>query len=385
MDALLLEWSGIVLRWLHILAALAWIGASIYLISWENKFNRDHQLGDHIEGEFWTIQGGDFYFVQKCRGAPAVLPEQLHWFKYEAYLTWISGFLMLIVHYYLRPETMLPTGSVLSPAMAIAASVTSLIGVWIGYWLYTKTRLARNLRVSAVVGLVATMVLALAYTSLFNPRTAFIHVGAAMATLMSANVFFTIIPWHKTLLGLLERGASITDHYASHPGFLSRHNHYMTLPILFLMLGAHMTALQQSKANWLTITFIVLAAALFKHVHTSVQRKLPWWPPLTAFLVALGLAIASSAWTKDKSGSCGPGATEVEIDRIVANRCTSCHQNARESESALVRLDSARALLDYRETVLELVVDQAVMPPANATGVRDSERRMIGCWLRNNR
>ena len=383
MESLLLEWTGAVLRWLHVLAALAWIGASIYLISWENKFNRDHQLGRHVEGEFWTIQGGDFYFVQKVRGSPEPLPAQLHWFKYEAYLTWITGFLMLLVHYYIRPESMLSAGSDLSPAMAVVASLASLVGVWIVYYLYTRTSLARNLRVSALVGVAATIMLALFYTSLFNPRTAFIHVGAAMATLMSANVFFIIIPWHKALLKLLENGESTEAHYGLHPGFLSRHNHYMTLPVLFLMLGAHMSALQQSVANWLTITFIVLAAALFKHVHTAIQRSRPWWPALLCFLLTLGLAIASSAWKASpvEERACEPVA-QSDVDQIVAARCVSCHLGGAGNSAGLIRLEVANDLLPHRETVMDLVVHQASMPPANATGMLQRERETIDCWLR---
>ena len=184
LESLIYEWISLFLRWAHVIAALAWIGASFYLISWENKFNRVKNLRMGVEGDFWTIQGGDFYYVEKLKGAPAKIPDQLHWFKYEAYLTWLSGIALMTVFYYTDASMMMlsPQSPLQTPLQAVAASILSLILVWVLYALYCKTLLARKLRFSAAIGVVCISLLSL-----------------CIATCLTAALLFYIsaLPWPR--------------------------------------------------------------------------------------------------------------------------------------------------------------------------------------------
>lgn len=381
LESLLYEWISLFLRWAHVIAALAWIGASFYLISWENKFNRVKNLRTGVEGDFWTIQGGDFYFVEKLKGAPAKIPDELHWFKYEAYLTWLSGFTLLTVFYYANASLMLlaPQSPLQTSTQAVAASVVSLILVWVLYALFCKTPLARNLRFSAVLGVVCISLLSWLYCYLFNGRAAFLHLGAAMATVMSANVFFSIIPWHKRLLKAIKNTESLDDIYSSHPGFRSRHNHYMTLPVLFLMLAAHAPFASNGPYNWLVASLMVVSAALFKHVHSGIQKKQPWGLYLAAGLVILGAAILVSAMEDTRQRHCGSAVTFSSLAEMIDRRCSACHTGS--SNESGVLLGTPAQIRAVGEQIITRVVLQKSMPVANASGMLDHERDMLACWL----
>lgn len=390
-EGLLLEWVGLLFRWLHVVAALMWIGASFYLISWENKFNRQHGLRDGVEGDFWTIQGGDFYFVEKLKSAPRQLPAELHWFKYESYFTWLSGFLLMCVFYYASPSVMLLDRS--SPLTgsfsATLSSIGSLVLVWLLYSWYAGTSHARNLRLSALIGLVFVALLSLFYSYLFNGRAAVIHVGAALGTIMSANVFFSIIPWHKRLIRAIEVSKPLDDIYRTHPGFRSRHNHYLTLPVLILMLSAHAPVNFDGRFSWLVVTLLVLAMGLLKHFHTCIQRRQPSFRFLAAgVLVFLAVVMVSAA---DSAGDtdCSSEVSRSDVQQILVSRCSSCH-NSRPavtvagSDTAIPALVTPEELGAFSSQIHTQVVTEKTMPPANITGMTDAERIVFRCWLEKN-
>ncbi|MBT5457238.1 MAG: hypothetical protein HOK82_11570, partial [Rhodospirillaceae bacterium] len=283
-----------------------WIGASFYLISWENKFNRTTGLRDGVEGNFWTIQGGDFYYVEKLKEAPAELPAELHWFKYEAYLTWLSGFLLLCIVFYVDARAMLVNRNVtdIGPEAAIAIGIGSLLLCWLIYCAYARTRLARNLPASAVVGLLALAGLSYIFLQFFSQRAAFIHVGAVMGTIMSGNVFFVIIPWHKRLIDAIKNNRPLDALYAARPGYLSRHNHYMTLPVFLIMLGGHFPAVFDHPHSWAIITAIALSAGLIKHFHNLIQKKQPGIVFLLAAMAVFGGAVFAAIWPAGNNMTC---------------------------------------------------------------------------------
>lgn len=381
LESLLYEWISLFLRWAHVIAALAWIGASFYLISWENKFNRVKNLRTGVEGDFWTIQGGDFYFVEKLKGAPVKIPDELHWFKYEAYLTWLSGFALLTIYYYANASQMMlaPQSPLQAPTQAIVASISSLVMVWLLYALYCRTPLARNLQFSALFGLVCICLLSWLYCYLFNGRAAFLHLGAAMATVMSANVFFSIIPWHKRLLKAMKDKSPLDGVYASHPGFRSRHNHYMTLPVLFLMLAAHAPFASNGPYNWLIATLLVVSAGLLKHFHSCLQKQQAWGVYLAAGLVVFGFAIVLSASEDTRQRHCGAPVAFSSLAEMIDRRCSACHTGGNNESGVL--LGTPAQVRAVGDRINARVVLQKSMPVANASGMLDHERDMLACWL----
>jgi uncharacterized membrane protein len=382
----LLPWLELSLRWGHVVIGSLWIGASFYLISWENKFNRAHGLGDAIEGEFWTIQGGDFYRVEKLRRAPPQLPAVLHWFKYEAYLTWLTGFVLLCLLFYAKPSSMLVGGSLipLSPSIGIAIGLGSLVLTWVLYDLYCSTRLARNLGLSAVLGLSLVGLLSLFFTHVFGPRAAFIHVGAVLGTFMSGNVFFRIIPWHRKLIRAIEEKQPVEALYASHPGFRSRHNHYLSLPVIFIMLSGHFPIVLGHPYNWLLLTALTLAIGLAKHAHTRIQRKQPSLGYLAAGTILFaGILVFAAA--SARSRNCETNVSLEDAAAIVQRRCTSCHSATPTDDVWTVApngviMDTPEQIEMLRARIVERVVYTRDMPPQNKTSMTPEERKLLQCW-----
>ena len=235
------DWILLLVRWLHIVTAIAWIGTSFYFI-WLDKSLRQRQgLGPGIIGDSWSVHGGGFYQVQKYAVAPAELPPELHWFKYEAYFTWLSGFALLAIMYYWGAESFLidPERFAFRPLAAIASSVAFLAGGWLAYDLLCRSPLGRH-TVSLATGVFVLIVFsAWALTQLFSDRAAFLHVGAIIATIMSANVFFIIIPNQKKVIAALTAGQQPDAQLGQQAGQRSLHNNYLTLPVVLLMISAH--------------------------------------------------------------------------------------------------------------------------------------------------
>jgi uncharacterized membrane protein len=388
MDAQIIEWLSLLFRWAHVVVALAWIGASFYLISWENKFNRTKDLKEGVEGDFWTIQGGDFYFIEKLKGAPTKVPEALHWFKYEAYLTWVSGFMLMCLIYYVNASVMLldRASPLRTPYQAVAASMLSLTAVWLIYAFFSRTRAAKNLRLSAVIGILAVAGMALFYNYLFNSRAALIHLGAAMGTIMSANVFFVIIPWHRKYLDAIRTMQPLDAIHDSHPGFRSRHNHYLTLPVIFLMLMSHSPMMYSADQLWLVATLIVATGGFFKHFHTCIQKKHPSILHLVIGITLFAAAILMSQASPQRELSCAQTIPFSEVRNIVSNRCNACHDGQESVETApgfpsRISLETPDQLWQLQERISTRVVIEKTMPPTNATGMPDSEREILGCWL----
>lgn len=377
------EWVSMLLRWLHVIAGLAWIGASFYLISWENKFNRAKGLREGVEGDFWTIQGGDFYFIQKMKSVPRPLPEPLHWFKYEAYLTWLTGFSLMCLLYYARAESRLldPDSPLSGPFSPVLFSIASLTLIWILYSLYCRTRWARMLGVSAVIGVLVTAFVAWGYNQIFSGHAAIIHLGVAMGTIMSANVFFSIIPWHKRLIAAARETQPLEETYRSHPGFRSRHNHYLTLPVLFLMLSAHAPLSFSGSMSWLAITLIVLALGLFKHFHTCIQRQTSSLPYLLAGLLIFAAGAALSVAGTGEQSICNEEVPTEQVNQLFFTHCSFCH-NANAGQG--LNWSNPEELLAVAPEATERVLLQQSMPPGNMSNMTGAERQALACWLNRN-
>lgn len=385
-----LDWLTAAVRWLHVITGILWIGTSFHLFSWEYKFNRGDDLRPEVEGSLWMIQGGDFYHIERLRQEPERLPDQLVWFKYEAYFTWLSGFILLVLSYYFNARGMLvdPSVSGISPYLAIVISLISMPVCWFIYQAYCKTPIAENLPLSAAAGFIAVSLLAFFFSNLFGGRAAFLHLGIVMGTIMTANVFFVIIPWHKSLINAMKEQRPLDALYERHPGIRSDHNHYLALPVVFVMLSGHLPVAHSHPSGWIVISLCILAAGFLKHAHTALLSKRA---PVGIVFLAAGVALLTAAIVLTRPNDADPGCSEpVEFARvrnILDTHCVSCH-SATPSDPSLhqppnnITFETIDEIDEMRLRILYRAVITRTMPPQYTTHMQHEERQLLGCWLR---
>jgi uncharacterized membrane protein len=385
MDPYANEWLDLLVRWLHVVAAIAWIGSSFYFIALDNHLRPPADEGDlerGVGGEAWEIHGGGFYQVQKYRVAPPRLPEPLHWFKWEAYTTWLSGFALLIVLYYVNADTYLIDKSVadLRPWEAISISVGLLVAGWLVY--DALCRLVRSDVAIGAVLLALVTVTAWGVSHLFAGRAEYIQVGAMLGTMMAANVFFVIIPAHWELIRAKEAGREPSAAAGLRAKQRSVHNNYLTLPVVFTMISNHFPITYGHSYSWLILVALLVIGAWVRHFfnlrHTG---RTAWWIPVTA-----AAAIAVVAVVIRPSGS--SGGTAVPFTRaqaIVQERCVPCHSaHPTKVDSAPMGIvfDTPGEISSQASLIEQVAVNTKVMPLGNQTGMTQAERDALGAWIR---
>ena len=369
--------ADLVLRLLHVVAGIAWIGASFYFIRLDLGLRppADEDDARHgVGGEYWGVHGGGFYHSQKYALAPRVLPEPLHWFKWEAYTTWLSGFALLVVLYWLDAGDRLVDPSVadLGTSTAVALSAAGLALAWLAYDL--ACRVLRSDRLVAIA--VGALVVASAYAAgeLFAARAAVLQVGAMLGTIMAANVFFTIIPAHWELVRAKQDGREPDPGPGLRAKQRSVHNNYLTLPVVFTMLAGHFPLVFGAGRAWLVLLAIFAIVAAIRHFfnrwHTGRRE---WWILGVAAAAAVALAIALAPDEVETANA--PG--DERAQEIVTARCASCHVGASAPQG--VRLDELAATRRHAAAILPQVRSGA-MPPGNATGMTDEERAELVAW-----
>jgi uncharacterized membrane protein len=375
MDPYLRDVLDVLLRFLHVVAGIAWIGASFYFIRLDLGL-RPAKGNSDAAGEYWGVHGGGFYHSQKYLVAPRELPEPLHWFKWEAYTTWLSGFALLVVLYYFDADTRLVDQQVadLETWQAVAISAGSLALGWLVYDALCRTVRDDRILGAAVAGLAVAA--AWGMWELLAPRAAFIQVGAILGTIMAANVFFSIIPAHRELIRAREEGRPPDPA----PGLAAKrrsvHNNYLTLPVVFTMLAGHFPITYGREHGWLVLVAVGAIAVWVRHFFNLWHReRRAWWILATAAVAVVALAIALEP---DDEASATRVPTAVEVGAIVQLRCATCHSGI--SAPAGVRLTSA-ADARARADLVATMVRTRTMPPGNATGMTDSERRSLLAWL----
>jgi uncharacterized membrane protein len=388
------DWLSLLIRWLHVVTAIAWIGTSFYFIWLDKSLRRRSELPPGTVGESWFVHGGGFYQLQKFAVAPAELPPQLHWFKYEAYFTWLSGFALLAVMYYWGAEHFLidPQRIAFSRLPAIATSVAFLAGGWLAYDLLCRSPIGRHTTLLAVSVFALLVVSAWALNQLFSDRAAFMHIGAMIATMMSANVFFVIIPNQKKVVNALKAGATPALQLGQQAGQRSLHNNYLTLPVVLLMMSAHYPMLFAAGADlsWLVVALILVIGGVirdFFNIHHEGGRglRLLWqWPLAGALIVALAWLLASySAPAQNYQLVVSDG----DALAIVRAHCSGCHANVPSvahfsTAPAGVILESLADLRRQRTQVLAQAVSTRVMPLGNPTAMTLEDRARLGTWIR---
>ncbi len=383
-----LDWANLLIRWGHMIAGIAWIGTSFYFVALDFSLRKHANLPPGVAGEAWEVHGGGFYHVRKYLTAPETLPKDLIWFKWEAYLTWMTGFLLLVVLYYLQAETYLidPAIMPLTQWQAIGISVASLAIGWTVYTLLCKSPVGRNTALLAAVLFVLILGAAYFYTHVFSGRGAFIHIGALIGTLMAANVFMVIIPNQRKITASLLRGEKPDPRFGVIGKQRSLHNTYLTLPVLAMMVSNHFPMITDHHLAWMLAGLIVIGGALARHflVRTEVGDRhadLAWTLPLIGSALAFAMIITTPEARPVYNGE----VSDAEAFAIVQARCAPCHA-AEPTDPATKRapkgiaLDTLENLKRYAAQVDTQSVKNKAMPLGNKTGMTLEERAKLGAW-----
>jgi uncharacterized membrane protein len=396
-DAYLLDWANLLLRWLHVVAAIAWIGSSFYFVFLDSSLTPpvDERLRrDGATGELWAVHGGGFYHPVKYAVAPPRLPERLHWFYWESYTTWLSGFALLAVSYLWQADIYLVDARVYAwPAawMAGAAAIAFLVVFWLLYdgicrwWGQTP---GGDRKVGLAVALLVALATWLA-CHWFAGRAAFLIIGAMLATAMSANVLFWIIPGQRKVVAALQAGQTPDPRHGQRGKQRSVHNTYFTLPVVLAMLSNHYGFLTGHEANWLALLGLMAGGAAIRQFFVArhgyrLGRCAHPWPYAAVGVALVGAVIVGIRPAAPQAGAAGDTPVAhvepAQVLAVVQQRCVQCHGEALASKG--VRLDSASALAQHAQAVYQQVVVTRQMPINNATGLTEAERALVAAWWR---
>lgn len=378
------DWVHLLLRWAHFLAGIMWIGTSLYFVWMDSAFEPLPTPQKGIDGELYMVHGGNFYYVQKRRFGAGEMPKNLHWFKWEATLTWITGFILLAWVYYLTNGAYLidPAVSAITPIKASLVGIGVVIASWFTYDGLFRSPLAKSSWIN-VAGLVFIGILIYTLTHLFSGRGAFIHIGAVFGTMMVLNVWVHILPNQKAIIAASEAGVEPDYELGKKAKRHSMHNSYMTLPTLFIMLSNHFPMTYSHKYNWIILILMIAMGALLRHFMITMKK----WPLITASFI-LGVLMFMTA---KPSQSLTPVFREEkikfsEIRAIVDNRCMQCH-SAHPTDDVFteapngVMYDDAQILKSLAPKIRDRVVIQKDMPLLNKTKITEDERKIIGQWI----
>src|SRR5271154_160368 len=389
--SILTEWVSLILRWLHVVAAIGWIGSSFYFIHLDLSLKPHGELPDGVQGEAWQVHGGGFYRIVKYLVAPAKMPDELTWFKWEAYTTWLSGFALMVVVYYLDAELFLVDKSILNltPLQAGMFSLGSLVIAWLLYEGACRTGLAKHELPFAIGGYVFLVALTYAFTHVLSGRGAFNQIGALIGTIMVANVFLTIIPNQKKIVAALIAGQSPDPKLGKAGKERSVHNNYLTLPVLVLMISNHYPLLFATRYNWAIVAIVLALGPIIRHFFNErhAGRASPWWVWGVAGLGMIAILFLSAAGPRMiKTGSLSVEPTFANAQEIILSRCSMCHAAEPVWEGILTAPKGI--LLDHEEHIrrnARLIGRNAAwasaMPPGNVTEMTGEERAVIAAWV----
>jgi uncharacterized membrane protein len=394
------EWVEIAARWLHVITAIAWIGSSFYFIALDLGLHRDRNLASGADGEEWQVHGGGFYHIQKYLVAPAAMPDHLVWFKWESYATWLSGFAMLVIVYYLGAELYLidPTVLELSTWQAVAISVASLAFGWVVYTTLCKLFVNADQNLLMLALFVVLVAMSWFYTQVFSGRAAMLHLGAFTASIMSGNVFFVIMPNQRIVVADLKAGRKPDPKYGKIAKQRSTHNNYLTLPVIFLMLSNHYPLVFATEYNWIIAALVFLMGVTIRHwFNTKHARKgnphWTWGVTVILFLVIAWLSTASMRLVEGEAALKGEALRLAsaegfaDVVGIVQGRCSMCHavepgwEGMHWPPKGVVLETEAQIAHAAKRIYLQAGVTHA-MPPGNLSFMEPEERAAIVAWFR---
>jgi len=406
MGPVLWEWLSFAVRWVHVITGIAWIGSSFYFIALDLGLRKRAGMPEGVSGEAWQVHGGGFYHMQKYTVAPHFMPEELTWFKWESYSTFLSGFLLLVIVYYFGAELFLldPAKVDLPVWGAVAISLAALAAGWIVYDLLCRSPLGRSDAVLLLALFVFLCAVFFGFTQVFSGRGAFIHCGALIATIMSANVFFVIIPNQKIVVADLKAGRDPDPSLGLKAKQRSLHNNYLTLPVLFFMVSNHYPLAFATEWNWLIAILVLPAGALIRHffnvMHAS-GRKL-WWPWLAVAALLVAIVFLSrypGTDTAEAAAATLPTVREEalmasaefdEAQAIVMGHCSMCHAAEPLFEGVYrapkgVRLDTSEEVVRNWHLIEMQAVRSHAMPPPAVAFITPQERQVLAAWIAGSR
>ncbi|WP_186229158.1 urate hydroxylase PuuD [Burkholderia gladioli] len=391
MEGFITDWLNLAIRWLHVICAIAWIGESFYFVALDNSLKppkdpSQRQRG--VFGELWHVHGGGFYNMQKYTVAPPEMPEDLHWSKWPSYTTWMSGFGLFFVLYLLAPNTYLIDRNVLDmgPVVAVSAALGFLMAGWIVYDCACRLLGNRDRLLGAFVGLYVVLAAWLA-CHVFSGRAAYLIVGAMLATIMSANVFFVIIPGQRKMVDKMLKGETPNPIYGKRGKQRSVHNTYFTLPVVFAMLSNHYAMTYANQYNWIVLVIIMLAGALIRQFFVMRHRgQQLWYLPLGG----VALMLLALVWTMPRPVAPQAEAANLpklsikDIEPVLQQRCVACHSakpTMMGSAPAGVMFDTPEQIAQNAQRIYQQAVQLKAMPIGNVTHMTDDERTKIAAWF----
>jgi len=390
-ELILAESASAILRWLHVIAGIAWIGSSFYFIHLDLSLKPRPGLPPGVKGDEWQVHGGGFYHMMKYLVAPAQMPDSLTWFKWEAYTTWLSGFALLVLVYYLGADLFLIDKSVLDLTVAQAAAIAfaTLVAAWLIYEGLCRSPLARNEVALALVGYVFLVALTYGFTHVFSGRGALNQIGAVIGTIMVANVFVIIIPYQKKSVAAMLAGKAPDPRWGQLGKQRSVHNNYLTLPVVFLMLSNHYPLFYATRFNWLIVAIVLAIGPVIRHFFNSRHegKGSPWWTWGVAAAGMAAIAWLSAAGPRiTTTGALPPPPKFVEVADIVTSRCSMCHA-AEPVWAGIaaapqgVRLDTDEQIRLHAPLIEIVAVRSNAMPPGNITEMTRAERLKLASWF----
>jgi uncharacterized membrane protein len=388
MDVFLGEWVNLLLRWFHMIVGIGWIGTSFYFMALDYGLDTRERKSPGVYGTAWQVHGGGFYHVEKFTVAPPQLPAHLHWFKWDAYLTWMTGFGLLIVQYYLHAQSYLidPAVMPLTTMQAVAISVVSLLAGWVIYEALCRSPIGRNTVLLGACVFALILLASVLYTKMFSARGAFLHVGAFVGTIMAFNVFVIIIPNQRKMVAQLLKGETPEARYGLIGKQRSTHNNYLTLPVLVMMVSPHYPFLSAHPHSWMVVALIIIAGALIRHYINRVDagddwNSFGWAAPVAAFALVCAIYV-----TAPRATAVSGAVSDSDVLALTAKHCTMCHARKPTHESFSeppknVTLETIADIRKFAPLILTQTVQNKAMPLGNQTGMTDEERAKIGAWI----
>jgi uncharacterized membrane protein len=380
-----LDWVNLVVRWVHLTAGIAWIGSSFYFIWLDRHLTTPSAPRPGVEGDIWMVHSGGFYLVEKRRIGPNDMPGVLHWFKWEAMLTWASGIVLLVVVYYLTSGALLvdPEVSSLGAGQATLLALGALLGAWFVYDLLWRSPIGRSPIVAGAVSLVLLALVTLLFYRTLSGRAAYIHVGSLLGTLMVANVWAVILPAQQQMIDATARGEQPDFSVGEQAKRRSLHNSYMTLPVLFLMLSSHFPQTYGHRLGWLILLLLFVAGAAARHAMIGHGPRRLW---ALAPMAAAFIAVVIMATPRARVATSTNTVSFAQVRNVINTRCLTCH-SAFPTDDIFrtapngIMFDTPQQIEVASPRIVERAAVQQTMPPGNKTGITDSEREILRRWV----
>lgn len=386
-------WSELLIRWVHVIAGIAWIGSSFYFIALDLSLKPGKELPEQAHGQAWQVHGGGFYNMVKYLVAPAKMPDELTWFKWEAYGTWISGFALLTVIYYTSAGLYMIDLEILDITewQAVAISVAGIVLGWAIYDGMCRSSVGKSDRVLALAGFAFLVALAWGYTQIFSARGAFVQMGVTIGTIMVANVLMVIIPGQRKVVAALVAGDTPDPRFGARGKQRSLHNNYLTLPVIFVMIGGHYPAIFATKYAWVILALVLVMGAVIRHFFNTKHKgdPAPWWTWIVAAALTIGAIFLSHAGAPradyDDTAFATPAALHAAAIELVTENCSICHavepawDGMAFAPKGVVLETEADVMRQVDEIFWQSAASHA-MPPGNVIWIDDEQRVMLAKW-----